>query len=64
MKVEGWRQRGDKGGQWTSSGSEVREEDEREREKGQIKKIRNTYKCVPHVINEEEKRKVDLTCGP
>ena len=61
--MEGWRQRGDKGGQWTSSGSEVREEDERER-KGANKKIRNTYKCVPHVINEEEKRKVDLTCGP
>ena len=61
--MEGWRQRGDKGGQWTGSGSEVRKEDGRER-KGANKKIRNTYKCVPHVINEEEKRKMDLTCGP
>jgi len=38
VKVEGGRQRGDKGGQWTSSGSEVREEDEREREREREKR--------------------------
>jgi len=47
VKVEGWRQRGDKGGQWTSSGSEVREEDERER-KGANKK-KETLINVSHM---------------
>jgi len=38
VKVEGWRQRGDKGGQWTGSGSEVRKEDGRERKGAKKKK--------------------------
>ena len=47
MKVEGWRQRGDKGGQWTGSGSEVRKEDGRER-KG-AKKKKETLINVSHM---------------
>ena len=49
MKVEGWRQRGDKGGQWTGSGSEVREEDERERERKGAKKKKETLINVSHM---------------